>query len=334
MAPKPHATARQIFAHVRKVYGLDASNVVLMAGRAHAEATVYRVDVHDSSYFLKLSRELACNSSSLVHHLADSGITQVPVPVSPRYGQLATGIGELSAILYPFIEGENAFRIPLNEEQWISLGAVLRAVHDVKLPPSLRATMRKESYADIWRRKVRSYLTDLPTQNPNDDVARELVGLLSTKRYEIAALVDHAELLAGALSRMALPMVACHGDLHAGNVLVDGERSLAIVDWDDPVFAPKERDLMFIGGGIGGAWNRPEESDAFYRGYGPTAVHTEALAYYRCERVVEDVASFCERLLLPGGEQGAERARILRKLVDAFGPDDVVEIAERTFATR
>jgi spectinomycin phosphotransferase len=133
---------------------------------------------------------------------------------------------------------------------------------------------------------------------------------------------------------MTLPVVACHGDIHAGNVLVDGDRSLAIVDWDDPVLAPKERDLMFIGGGVGGAWNRPEESDAFYRGYGSTVVHTEALAYYRCERVVEDIASFCDRLLLRRGDQDAVRARLFQKLVDAFGPGDVVEIAERTFATR
>jgi spectinomycin phosphotransferase len=126
MSPKPHVTARQIVDHLRTVYGLDARNVALIAGRAHAEATAYRVDVHDASYFLKLSREQAGNSSSLVHHLADSGITQVLVPLSPRKGQLNTGIGELPAILYPFIEGENGFRIPLNEKQWITLGAVLR----------------------------------------------------------------------------------------------------------------------------------------------------------------------------------------------------------------
>jgi spectinomycin phosphotransferase len=330
---RPDVRAQQIVDHVRNVYGLDARNVSLIPGRTHAEATVYRIDVDDAAYVLKLSAGPAANSS-LVRHLADSGITQVPVPMSPRGGRPSPAVAGLSAVLYPFIEGENGFRRPLNEEQWIALGAVVRAVHDVTLPPSLRTAMRKEAYANTWRRKVRGCLNDVPAQNTADDVARELVGLLSARHDQIAALVEHAELLAGTLSKMALPMVACHGDLHAGNVLVAGAGSVTIVDWDDPVLAPKERDLMFIGAGIGGAWNRPKESDAFYRGYGPAEVHTEALAYYRCERIVQDVASFCDRLLLPSGEQNAEHAHLVQKLADAFAPGDVVEIAERTFATR
>jgi hypothetical protein len=57
---------------------------------------------------------------------------------------------------------------------------------------------------------------------------------------------------------------------------------------------------MFIGGGVGGTWNQPGESDAFYRGYGPAAVDAGALAYYRYERIVEDIALTCDRLLLSG----------------------------------
>jgi hypothetical protein len=49
-----------------------------------------------------------------------------------------------------------------------------------------------------------------------------------------------------------------------------------IVDWDDPVLAPRERDLMFVGAGVGGAWNREDESAAFYRGYGPVTVDAQS----------------------------------------------------------
>jgi spectinomycin phosphotransferase len=89
---------------------------------------------------------------------------------------------------------------------------------------------------------------------------------------------------------------------------------------------------MFVGGGVGGAWNRPDESAAFYRGYGPASVDAEALAHYRCERVVEDVAVYADRLLLESGDQDAEREESVQRLASAFRPNDVVEIAERTFA--
>ena len=52
------------------------------------------------------------------------------------------------------------------------------------------------------------------------------------------------------------------GRLHAigaGNLLIDAKGSLYIVDWDHPIMAPKERDLMFVGGGVGSAWYRPQE---------------------------------------------------------------------------
>ncbi len=331
MSPKPDVALNQILEYVRRVYGIDARHIALAAG-GDAEVTVYRVDSDQGPHFLKLRRDQSGNPLPLARYLADSGITQVLSPLRPRDKQLSTRIGDLSATIYPFIDGENAFQRPLNEDQWTAFGAVLRAVHDMELPPFVSRTMRQETYSDAWRRKARGYLTAVPSQGPNDSVARELVGLLSSKRLEIATLVEHAEQLAASLRHRDLSMVPCHGDLHAGNVLVDGAGSLVIIDWDDAVLAPKERDLMFVGGGVGGAWNRPEESAAFYRGYGPASVDDEALAYYRCERVVEDVAVYCDRLLLKGGDQGAEREQSLRRLVDAFRPNDVVEIAERTFA--
>lgn len=332
MSLKPDAPRGEIVEYVRKMYGLDTRHVALIAGRAHAEAIVYRVDGHEGSYFLKLTPDQRGAPSPLARHLADSDISQVLAPLRTREGPLSARLGDLQASLYPFVEGENGFRTPLNDDQWTALGSVVRAIHDVNLPSSVSEFMRKETYSDAWRSKTRRYLTVVASEHPDDSVARELIGFLSSKGAEIAMLVEHAEQLVPALRRRALPEVPCHGDLHAGNVLGDGAGSLMIVDWDDPVLAPKERDLMFVGGGVGGAWNRPEESAAFYRGYGDVTVDAEALAYYRCERVVEDVGVYCDRLLLKGGDQGAERGQMFRKLVTAFDPNDVVEIAERTFA--
>jgi Ser/Thr protein kinase RdoA (MazF antagonist) len=45
--------------------------------------------------------------------------------------------------------------------------------------------------------------------------------------------------------------VLCHADLHTWNVLVDSVGDLWIADWDEAVLAPRERDLMFVVGGIG-----------------------------------------------------------------------------------
>jgi spectinomycin phosphotransferase len=61
---------------------------------------------------------------------------------------------------------------------------------------------------------------------------------------------------------------------------------LYIVDWENPILAPKERDLMFIGGGIDHLWKNKQDEAVFYEGYGQTKINMRALAFYRYERVI------------------------------------------------
>ena len=161
-----------------------------------------------------------------------------------------------------------------------------------------------------------------------DQVAVALADFLRQKEEEVAHLVGRAEELGGVLRDQQLDFVLCHADLHAGNVLIDQKNQLYIIDWDTLLFAPKERDLMFIGAGIGGAWNRQEEEELFYKGYGVTSVNHTALNYYRYERIVEDIEEFSKRILLTG-EGGRDRERSLEKFMSAFSPNNVVEIAQR-----
>jgi len=64
----------------------------------------------------------------------------------------------------------------------------------------------------------------------------------------------------------------------------------------------------------------------FYQGYGATDSDPMALAYYRVERIVEDIAAYCEQLLLTD-QGGDDRAEGLRQLVGQFEPGQVIEVA-------
>jgi spectinomycin phosphotransferase len=101
------------------------------------------------------------------------------------------------------------------------------------------------------------------------------------------------------------------------------------VDWDNPLLAPKERDLMFIGGGIDQIWQSEREETIFYDGYGQTAINLSALAYYRYERIIEDLAVIGEQLLL-SEEGGADRERSYGWFTSNFEPGSTIEIAQKT----
>jgi len=131
-----------------------------------------------------------------------------------------------------------------------------------------------------------------------------------------------------------LEFVPCHADIHGGNILLSREGqppvlALYIVDWDTLIFAPKERDLMFIGGGIDNIWKTEQGEAFFYEGYGKTEINLSALAYYRYERIIEDLVVTAEQLLLTN-EGGADRERSLGWFISNFESGSTLEIAEKT----
>jgi spectinomycin phosphotransferase len=148
---------------------------------------------------------------------------------------------------------------------------------------------------------------------------------LNVERDRIRHLVERAEQLAEALQSHSLEYVLCHTDIHAANLLMTGD-ALYIVDWDAPILAPKERDLMFIGGGIGEIWNTAREEALFYQGYGHTQIDFVALAYYRYERIVQDIVAYSEQLLLTH-EGGADREEAFRRVTSQFLLGHVAEAA-------
>ena len=154
---------------------------------------------------------------------------------------------------------------------------------------------------------------------------------MKSKRDEITHLIERTEQLASELQSKPLELVLCHTDIHGRNILIsdDDKLHVVIVDWDNPILAPKERDLMFIGGGIDEIWKSKREEAVFYEGYGKTEINLSALAYYRYERVIEDLVVICEQLLLTD-EGGADRERSYGWFTSNFEPGSTIEIAEKT----
>ncbi len=116
---------------------------------------------------------------------------------------------------------------------------------------------------------------------------------------------------------------------HSGNLLLEANGSMHMIDWDDPMLEPKERDLMFFGGGVGGVWNTEREEALFYQGYDAADVDRTALTYYQYERIIIDIAEFSRQILLTTGAS-PDRERGLEKFRPTFLPGQVLDMAYRT----
>ena len=237
--------------------------------------------------------------------------------------------GEYKMILYPFIDGTDGFHLELSDHQKRNLGAALKKIHQVEVPSELQRLLPQETLASQWRERLKSFQAQVARDTFTEPTAFKLAEFMNSRRRNIDQLVERAEELASKLRSKPLELVLCHSDIHGGNVLISRNDELYIVDWDNPILAPKERDLMFIGGGIDYLWKSQREEAIFYEGYGKTEINIAALAYYRYERVVEDLAVICEQLLLTD-EGGADRERSYGWFTSNFEPGQTIEIAEKT----
>ena len=329
MLDKPDFPDEKIIACLQANYGLSIVQVAFLPLGNDMSTAVYRaVADDDTAYFCKLKRGVFDETSvALPKLLSEQGIAHIIPPLATNMGQLRAALDAFNLIVYPFIAGKNGLDVELTNDQWADFGAALKRIHTTILPPALTQTIEKETYDSYWREQCKQFTTHLERETFDDPVLVDLAAFLRSKREMVRDLLGREERLAHVMAARSLECVVCHADIHPGNLFIDTKGTLFIVDWDYPVLAPKERDLMFIGGGQGFMGRTAQEEESlFYQGYGQPQIDPIALAYYRSVRNVMDIAVACEQILT-SKQGGQDRAQTLGYLKWSFLPDCAIEIA-------
>jgi len=215
----------------------------------------------------------------------------------------------------------------MSEQQWIELGRTVKLIHMSQLPPELMQIVPRETFVPPQRSVITNLENAIDGQIRADSVQRELAAFWRSRRDQIRNLVHRADALGPWLREASAPVVLCHADLHTRNVLLEGSRELWIVDWDETVLAPKERDLMFFVGGIMRELLQPHHTEYFFRGYGDAAIDPDALSYYRYAWALQDIAAIGEQVFFQPELGEESRQRAFRGFMQLFEPGNIVSIA-------
>jgi spectinomycin phosphotransferase len=342
MLEPPAIPESLILAHLWDEYTLRADNLSFLPLGADVNTAVYHLTADAAEYFLKLRKgDFDQISIAVPRFLSEQGLASIIAPLTTRVGRLCGAINDYRMILYPFIAGQNGYERALTPEQWQAFGAALNAIHAADLPPDLRQRIPRETFSAHWRERVRAFQSQVEVVEFADPIAAQLAAFMRVQRPKINQLVNRAEQLAGDLQSRTQPWVLCHADIHPGNLLIPPADSamLYIVDWDNPLYAPRERDLALVGGTY--AWRRVEDVRFFYRGYrgavaGPrdgepdsqVEIDPVALRYYRYERIVVDIAEYCQQLLATT-DGGDDRAQSYQYFTSTFLPNHEIDLAMR-----
>lgn len=322
MLEKPDLDEERLITHLRTAFGLPVVTIDFLPLGADANTAVYRATTRDgTAYFVKLRAgdfdELAVTLPAYLHR---QGIAEVIAPRATRHGAHYSRHDGRAVIVYPYVAGDDGYAVTLSDAQWAAFGRAVRRLHELALPPLMQSRVERIAYTSRWRAAVQQALHRAATDSFADPLAAELAAFLHTQHNATQDLIDRAARHAESMRARLRDLVLCHTDLHAGNLLITGNGAFYIVDWDDLKLAPKERDLMFIGGAQGFAGRRAaEEIDRFYRGYGATVLDPIALAYFRYERILEDIALYCDDIW-SSTDDGADRHQALVYLQSNYRP--------------
>lgn len=321
MLVRPNLSDAVITAALQTHYGIKASAITFLPVGNDVNAFAFKViDAKGEPFFLKARRgEVNLPALVIPCHVLTHGVPAV-APITTQAGSLWVDAGAFHLILYPFIEGESGMDAGMSDAQWVAYGAALRRLHEVKLSADLQSILPVEDfsaypyYQDVLQR-VDALVN---TSTFQDDTLRDLAAFWHRNAGTIKHITQRARELGSALKATAWRGMLCHADIHTANVMVERNGAIYFVDWDQPIFAPKERDLMFV---------RGDRQDLFFQGYGAVEIDRQMMAYYHHWWVVQDMGDYAERAFLMNDADDEVRAHAAAGFKAMFDAGDAIEIA-------
>ncbi len=338
MLERPKLADERIIEQMRANWSINVLALEFLPIGNDARAWSFRVTAQSGDYFLKL-RHGSVNRASLIvpHFLENYGIENVVAPIRGESGQLHARLNgnagnadkaDYALMLYPYIEGNSDWNMRLTAAQWRDWGRIMRSIHDASIPLALADEVPHEVFALKWLDKIERVEALLTRGDHAGEVAAK-VAQIWRDNAELIDLCRSRYLALGARLEDQSPVsVLCHADIHPANIIIDSAGAIHIVDWDEALLAPKERDLMFfIDDG------RPAATtDAFLAGYGDHAVDPLALAYYKYDWVIQELGDYGERVFLADDLSDNDGALAEREFARLFAGDDVIDRAHRAYA--
>ena len=250
-------------------------------------------------YFAKASTSVpdtCLQVASLLRHQCN--ITGVVAPLETRDGTLSIPWQDFQVALFSFIEGKSRWDLwkigkDFTDTELSQTGALLATIHgcsDTIASDNLRVAkydlpLRHELHTvlEVAVRKV-------PSQNPYQ---KQLLEALATHRSSILETMDRYDELGRSAAASQTSFVITHGDPTPGNLILDAENRLHLIDWDGVCLGPPEKDLVsFTGERFGVVLERylvEREDDV--------SLHADILGFYIYEWTLNEIRDYGTKIL-------------------------------------
>ena len=229
-------------------------------------------------YFAKASTSVPNSCLQVAFFLKHRcNISGVVAPLETQEGALSVPWQDFRVALFPFIEGKSRWDLwkvgkDFTDTQLSQTGALLATIHeclDTSASDSLTVAEYDSPSLRGWRLEskiLQDSLTiaeyNLPLRHelhtvleapvkkilPQNQYQKQLLDGLTAHRFEISQAIERYDSLGRSAAALQTPFVITHGDPTPGNLILDPEERLHLIDWDGVCLGPPEKDLVSFTG--------------------------------------------------------------------------------------
>ncbi|MBL8162645.1 MAG: aminoglycoside phosphotransferase family protein [Anaerolineae bacterium] len=272
--------------HIQRVYGVTIASSK-PAPRQFVAETYYLEATNGERYFCKIITKplfipQVIDSLPALREMFERGRSFINYPIETTTKALYTQFDDALIVLFNYIAGTQHY-----DYSHAVLGRCTAEVH--ALTPQINAPVPRETFTFRYGDALMRRLDDVLSSSPADAIETELHDVLAQYQREMRHDWAQFETLCARLRIAPPPLVLTHGDA-PGNVLVQSPDVIFIIDWDEILLAPAERDVWFL----------HEDAD-FLRGYReiyPTyQPNSDVRRYYLYTRYFADIMEFLDEII-------------------------------------
>lgn len=291
MLTEPNIDQNTIKAKIEKNYGIKVTKLThVIAGEA---SWSYKVQTQNNEMlFFKIHANLTEYKVrfDLTYKLFNNcGIKNITHPIKNKEGGLVVFLDKYPAALFDFISGHNASENELNDDQCFALGKLLGQIHKAKDIIGEFSIKEDFKYGNTDR-LLKSIESAEIFLKDDSKYKRDVAELFIKNKGKINTRLEELQELGDRLRKEQIDFVICHGEPHRWNTMADKSGEVFLIDWDDSLFAPKEKDLTVIKG-----------EEAKLNGYrsvvGEFELNQEVIHYYDIEWNISEIDAWSSQIL-------------------------------------
>jgi len=265
---------------IEDAYGFHISESV-DAPRQYVAETHFITTTDGNKYFCKIVnrplfiQEIVPGLAGLeqIHQL---GVERITYPIRGSHGLYLLVGGEL-VVVYNFVEGQQSFEYSMYE-----FGKFIGELQNVT--KYITVDVGVEEFVFPYEDQIEAQIEAGLTYEGDDEVFLHLREILKRYEDEFRFYMSELRRLIPLCRNQNPELVLSHGDI-PGNVMIRSHDDLTVIDWDELILAPVERDIWMT-----------RHHDDFRKGYATsrpnTDINTDMCTFYLYKYYFRSMAHF------------------------------------------